>query len=63
MAIQARSKTVAEATEMLGVCKDTIYRLLKNGELERAPSKAQDKRGRPLTMVTVSSIINYIKNH
>lgn len=63
MAVQERAKTVEEAAEMLGVCRDTVYRFLKKGELERAHSKAQDKRGRPLTMVTVSSVINYIKNH
>ena len=61
--LQERAKTVKETVEMLGVSRSTIYNLLRRGELKRAPSIVKDSRGRPLTRITVSSIVTYIKNH
>lgn len=61
--MQDRAKTVSETKEMLGVGRATVYNLLKRGALSRAPSVRKDGRGRPTTMITVSSIVNYIKNH
>ena len=56
-------KTVAETEEALGVKRDTVYRLLRDGELERVPTPVKSGRGRPATYISVSSIVNYIKTH
>lgn len=58
-----RVKTVSETKEMLGVGRATVYNLLQRGDLKRAPSLKRDGKGRPVTLVTVSSIVNYINNH
>lgn len=61
--MQERGKTVAETVERLGVSRATVYNLLQRGELSRAPNVKRDGRGRPVTTVAVSSIVNYIKCH
>ena len=58
-----RVKTVSETKEMLGVDRSTVYNLLQRGDLKRAPSLKREGRGRPVTLVTISSIVNYINNH
>lgn len=63
--MDVRVKTVKEAAEMLGVTAPTIYKRLRTGELIRvknstAPTLAG---GRPVTLIAVSSIVNYIKTH
>ena len=56
-------KTVAETEEALGVKRDTVYRLLRAGELDRVPTPIQSGRATPDTYISVSSIVNYIKTH
>ena len=43
--------------------RNTVYRLLRAGELERVPTPIKSGRGRPATYISVSSIVNYIKTH
>lgn len=54
-------KTVPETAEALGVGKTTVYRLLKRGVLVRSPARLSGNVGRPVTMVIVNSISEYIK--
>lgn len=61
--MQDRTKSVEETKEMLGVGRSTVYNLLSRGDLCRAPSKKAGGRGRPVTRVTISSIVEYIKTH
>lgn len=56
-------KTVAETMCALGVSRATVYNLLRKGELHRIPNHVSDGGGRPVTLVSVSSIVNYIKTH
>lgn len=53
-------RTVKETAIMLGVCENTVYNLLKRGDLQRVENN-HSKRGRPLTLVSGSSIISYVK--
>lgn len=58
-----RSKTVAETMEALGLSRRCIFKLLERGELQRVASHKTSTRGRPVTRVSVTSIVNYIKTH
>lgn len=53
------SKTVEETAIALGVCKQTVFNLLRAGKLQRAPAQRVSGKGRPITMVTLSSIVEY----
>ena len=53
--------TVAEAMEATGKGQDTIYRLLRNGTLVKADPLPR-KRGKPITRITNTSIMNYIRS-
>ena len=55
------SKTVSEAVEMLGCSRDTIFRFLRDGKLQKADPVKSGKSGRPKTMITTYSIVNYLK--
>lgn len=63
LGVPERVKTVAETKEMLGVSRSTVYNLLLRGELRRASSVKTAGKGRPVTTITASSIVNYIKTH
>lgn len=54
------TRTVKETAILLGVCENTVYNLLRRGKLQRVPNKSSG-RGRPLTLVSSSSIVSYIK--
>ena len=58
-----RSKTVEETMDSLGISRRYVYRLLERGELQRVANHKSSTRGRPVTRVSVSSIVNYIKTH
>lgn len=55
-------KTVEETATTLGVCKNTVYNLLREGKLQRAPARRGGGKGRPETRVTFSSILEYTEN-
>jgi hypothetical protein len=61
--MECRVKTIPETELSLGLSRRQIYRLLDRGELQRAGSRSSSQRGRPVTLVSVSSIVNYIKIH
>lgn len=61
--VQERVKTVAETSDMLGISRATVYNLLRNGELCRGLGSKTGGKGRPVTVITLSSIVNYIKTH
>lgn len=52
-------KTVDETALSLGICRKTVFNLLKNGELQRAPFRKNGGRGKPTTMVTTVSVTEY----
>ena len=54
------TRTVKETAMMLGVCENTVYNLLRSGKLQRVTNNSS-KRGRPITLVSGSSIISYVK--
>ena len=53
------AKTVEDTALVLGVCKQTVFNLLRVGELQRAPAQRMSGKGRPITMVTLGSIVEY----
>lgn len=60
--MEERVKTVPEVTMSLGVSRRQVYRLLEQGKLSRVPNSHSD-RGRPVTLISVSSIVNYLKTN
>ena len=56
------SKTLVETQEMLGCKRRKIFKLLKDGVLERAEPLHSGNVGRLHTRVTTESILNYIKS-
>lgn len=59
--MRERSLTILETAERLGVCRSTIVNLLRSGKLKRATSLKKQSRGRPITMVSVNSVVEYIQ--
>ena len=57
-----KKKTVDETALALGVCKQTVFNLLREGKLKRAPAKKSGGKGRRETGVTFSSILEYTEN-
>ena len=55
------SKTVEQTQEMLGCKRRNVFRLLRVGVLERAEPVHTGRTGRPETMITTESIVNYIR--
>lgn len=56
-------KTVLETMDALGVCRATVYNLLKRGELTRASSTMKSGKGKGRILITNESIVRYIKTH
>lgn len=54
------SKSINETSERLGCSRRTVFKLLKQGQLERAEPTHTRKTGRPETKITIKSIISYI---
>lgn len=61
--MKERVKTVAETGDMLGISRATVYNLLRRGELSRGRCSKTGGKGRPVTVVGIGSIVNYIKAH
>lgn len=56
-----QSKTVVEVQEMLGCKRTSVFKLLRNGVLERAERVPAGRSGRRETRITTKSVVDYIK--
>lgn len=54
-----RCYTVDEVANRLNVCRDTVFRLIRVGKLEKKRLHT-GKRGKPKTLVTSVSLGNYL---
>lgn len=55
------SKTIEETMSSLCCGRDTVFRLIRAGTLEKAQPIYTGKAGRPETRVTTESIVRYIR--
>lgn len=56
-----RCYMVEETASRLNVCRDTVFNLLKRGDLERARLHT-GKRGKPKTVIPAESLGRYLYN-
>lgn len=52
---------INEVAERLGVCRDTVFCLIRNGKLEKKRLHT-GKRGKPKTVITATSLGKYLYN-